>query len=435
MAKQVCEGAYAPTRTHFALLGEKRMSEPVESLQVDHLPVWKKVQDYWQRGKNWLIPAIFIPYTINRLLLVVVGYVSQEFRPFAQYPVRQARINGWQFTPYRLIDMWARWDSGWYLDIVRNGYYLNGNLNSTQSNIAFYPTYPYLVRGIVAVLPAEMRSTTWILFIGIVLSNIFLLAGLILFYRLLIDWFQDQELAGRAVLYVLFFPTAFIFSAFYTESTFFFLAIAAVYLARKKKWWLANLVAAILALTRVVGLFILLPLGWMYLDDWLHKDDRLHTREKIRLASLSFLFPLVAFAGFLLYMFKLTGSFLAPFQIQQAFGREVAAPWAALFSPRNTIVYEKPIDLTIVVLFLILSFAAFKKLSPGMGLFSLAMMYASIFNGTLLSTPRYCLVIFPAFILLAQMGKNRVIDQIIRYSFISLQIFMAIAWFQFYGPV
>ena len=44
-----------------------------------------------------------------------------------------------------LARAWARWDSGWYVSIARNGYtYGAGN----QSPVAFFPGYPLTIRAL-----------------------------------------------------------------------------------------------------------------------------------------------------------------------------------------------------------------------------------------------------------------------------------------------
>src|SRR3982750_4699836 len=40
-----------------------------------------------------------------------------------------------------------RWDAGWYLRIIRDGYSFNGD-NSIQQPIVFHPLYPLLSKGV-----------------------------------------------------------------------------------------------------------------------------------------------------------------------------------------------------------------------------------------------------------------------------------------------
>src|ERR1700716_2242392 len=45
-----------------------------------------------------------------------------------------------------LVQAWVRWDSGWYADIARDGYwYIPGR----QSPVAFFPGYPLVMRALI----------------------------------------------------------------------------------------------------------------------------------------------------------------------------------------------------------------------------------------------------------------------------------------------
>jgi hypothetical protein len=71
---------------------------------------------------------------------------------------RSASVARGQFSPINLLDMWARWDSGWYLDIALNGYALRGPIETTQSNVAFFPLYPLLIRTLLLLVPESWRT-------------------------------------------------------------------------------------------------------------------------------------------------------------------------------------------------------------------------------------------------------------------------------------
>jgi hypothetical protein len=43
------------------------------------------------------------------------------------------------------MEVFAAWDSGWYFDIARQGYYFNP---AGESSIAFFPLYPLLMRAV-----------------------------------------------------------------------------------------------------------------------------------------------------------------------------------------------------------------------------------------------------------------------------------------------
>ena len=64
------------------------------------------------------------------------------------YPFPEAARRGWAFVPAPWLDAFGRWDAHWYLDVASRGYELRGPLGSVQSNVAFFPLYPWTVRAL-----------------------------------------------------------------------------------------------------------------------------------------------------------------------------------------------------------------------------------------------------------------------------------------------
>ena len=81
----------------------------------------------------------------------------------------------------------------------------------------------------------------------------------------LVDFDTDKATARRTVKYFILFPTAFLFSAVLTESLFVALSIACLYYARKGNWPVAGALGFFVAITRLPGVAIIVPLGYEYL--------------------------------------------------------------------------------------------------------------------------------------------------------------------------
>jgi Gpi18-like mannosyltransferase len=383
----------------------------------------------WEYKYPWIVSDVLAPLAITRLALLVVAWFSQYFVPNPDYPIKEAIQRGWQFSPYKLLDVWARWDTGWYLSIVRQGYE-TGNITSVQSNIVFFPLYPYLVRYATYVVPSNLRTSGMLLLTGVLLSNIFFLITLVLLYKLVIGLFHDQGTARRSIWYLLLFPTSFFFSCFYTEATFLLLCVGAFYAALRDKWAIASLLGCLLALSRPLGVLIVVPLAWIYLEKLCWKFT------KIRKDIVWFVFIPIGLFAFLLYAYSLTGDFFAPFHAQAAWGRRnITLPWQTILQPKGLeyIYYVTRIDQVIVTGFIVATLLSFFLLpSASYGIFSILMIIVPLLTGSLQSQSRFLAVVFPAFIVMALAGKWRRVDQITTVTSLSLQVLFFAGWARFY---
>lgn len=377
--------------------------------------------------REWGWADVLIPLFATRMALLVVGRLSLYFPISPDYPIAEIRARGWNFSSYRLLDIWGRWDSNWYMDLALHGYSLRGELAEVQSNVSFFPLYPYLVRALLWLVPDVWQTRGAVLVAGVTISNLALLAALLLLHRLLMEVYQDRSLAQRTVLYVLLYPTAFFLSAFYTESTFLLLAVATFYAGRRRAWGWAALAAGLIALTRVQGFLMIVPLAWMYMDaaGW-----RLRA---IRADALWLLLTPLGFFAHLAHLHQLTGDWLAFVHVQQAWSRDPAWPWQTLLTPvyPNLLMTQLERILTVVCLAGGVV-ALFRLPSAAYGLYTLMVVLPPLFTGTLTSTSRFYAVLFPVMILLAAAGRRRSVDAAIQALSFATQIVLMVAWSQFY---
>lgn len=377
----------------------------------------------------WILRDILAPLAIVRLALIVVAWFSKYFATWPAYSRIELAKRGWHFSPILLLDMWARWDTGWYLSIIREGYQA-GDYATSYSNIAFFPLYPYLVKFLMALVPPSLRTSGVYLSAGILLSNLFFVIALILLYKLVLDLFHDQGIAQRTIWYTLLFPTSFFFSCFYSESTFLLFLVGTFYAALKERWAIASLLGCLLALTRPLGILIIIPLGWIYLEkhDW--------APRKLRADILWFSIIPVGLLAFLLHTYSLTGDFLAPMHAQAAWGRgELKPHWQLILHPEGWqyIRHVTRVDHILTIGFILLSTLSLALLpSASYGIFSLLSIMIPLMTGSFQSQSRFLAVVFPVFIVLAILGKRRVIDQLVMVLLLSFQVLFMVAWMRFY---
>ncbi len=193
-----------------------------------------------QAPHNWFWSVILFPFLVTRAIWILVAYFAyNNYLPNPSYLSYFKR--GYFLTRIFPLDIFTRWDSKWYLSIIKTGYQASANFTTTYSNLAFFPLYPYLVK-CVGWLGVQLPDSLYI-FIGLLLSNLFFLASAALLYRLIISSLDfDEDIARRALTLLIVFPVSFFFSAFYPESLFLLLTLLGFTFAVEENWaWTGNL--------------------------------------------------------------------------------------------------------------------------------------------------------------------------------------------------
>src|SRR5439155_6866772 len=114
-----------------------------------------------------------------------------------------------------ITDIWARWDSIFFLRIAEHGY-----ASLDRASTAFFPLYPALTG-----LLGRVFLGHYVL-AGVLVSLAAGLGAFVLFHRLA-ESRLGAEGARRAVLYLAVFPMALFFQAVYSESLYLLLCVAA----------------------------------------------------------------------------------------------------------------------------------------------------------------------------------------------------------------
>jgi hypothetical protein len=330
------------------------------------------------------------------------------------------------------IDVWAGWDSVWYLQIAHSGYGVNPQAS------AFYPLYPALVRILSTIFFGHYVLA------GIVISLFATLVSFALLYRLA-ERLIGPEGAHRAVVYLAIFPMALFLQAVYSESLLLALILAAFFFAERDRWLTAWCFTGFALLTRLAAIALipaLLLLAW-----W--SPNRRRALIGLPLAPLEFaLFPLA--------LWRMTGDPLGFIHAEKIWYRHIAlaGPLTGLWEGTRAgiigllqIATHQPVDgrqyatgsdytllnsafnveaFLFLVLFLFLAIVVWRRFGAVYGLFtacSLAIPLSSpnVRGWPLLSLPRFGLTIFPLFLALAVLGKSpRVHSAIVGVSAIML---------------
>ncbi|CAA9241591.1 MAG: hypothetical protein AVDCRST_MAG42-1732 [uncultured Chthoniobacterales bacterium] len=373
----------------------------------------------WLRfARSWPFRYVIVPFLVTRLVLTVVGWLAlQSFQNLPASPTTWEIKQDGEVRPvtpnrtvgvlsvevYPLVNMWSRWDAGWYHSIAEYGYHFSPG---KQSNTAFFPLYPMLMRVAHLMVPGT-TDLSWFI-AGMIVSHAALLTAL--FYLVLlvrIDF--DQATATRTALYVLVFPTTVFLSAVYSESLFMAATAAAFYYARKNRWLVAGICAGAATLTRSPGILLGLPLLLEYLQ------QRNYRWRDIRPNVLALGLMPLCLAGLMLYFYWRFGNLLATRDAQLAWGHgwgSLTWPWKPFIRFfEHAFVTNDMINVGFGALALSLTVFAAMKLRLSYGVYAVSCYLFVTAWGSLDSIPRYMLAIFPAFIGLALLGRNRGFDR------------------------
>jgi hypothetical protein len=244
---------------------------------------------------------------------------------------------------------------------------------------------------------------------GIVLSLVCLGIALLLMGDLFVEWGgEGAGLAGAAAL--LAFPTAFFLAAFYTESLFLLLALAALWGARRGRWLLAGAAAFGACLTRFNG-FVLIPALAAYALASLRDPKAKRSARPwlaVALASAgAAAYPLYLWRRFgdpLLYVHsKMEGWPVRPGPPWIAWGQAVERLWTSPLAGR----FGPAAELASASLFLVLTVAVFRRRLIPEGLFAAGTLLLLFTSGSLEGVQRYVIVLFPCFLPLAVWLRKR----------------------------
>jgi hypothetical protein len=318
-----------------------------------------------------------------------------------------------------IAGVWTRWDGQWYLKIATEGYRLD------DGSSAFFPLYPWTVT-VMGWLAGER-----FIWAGIFLSSAFFLGALVLLHRLVRFDFHEQD-ASRTVFYIAAFPMAFFFWAIYSESLFLLLSVGALLAMRAQRWWMAGACIALAVWTRTTGLLLLLPMAW---ELWRAYNPPLPTtpnamppRRPPAYAPLSLALPFASILLFALWSWVVFQDPLAPLNAQSGWNRQFSWPWQTIAGAWNAatqagVTFQPESQawtyLGALVLALAVGALSVRWLRPSYSIYLWAGILFPLFSATrlnpLLSYPRFVAVLFPAFIVLSLIGRNRYANQIITW--------------------
>jgi hypothetical protein len=148
-----------------------------------------------------------------------------------------------------------QWDGRWFLLAARSGYPTAvppGFGDKAQSTLGFFPAFPLVIRGVVAVtgLGTEAAALLAVWLLG--------LAASVLIWRLLADH-EGPAAADLGTAFVVFSPAAFVLGMVYSEALLVAAAAGCLLALRHERWLLAGLAGAVASATDPLGAAVVVP--------------------------------------------------------------------------------------------------------------------------------------------------------------------------------
>lgn len=340
-----------------------------------------------------IIKIIFL-FLFSRVLFLIVFVITTSVQD-----VLPEKNLYWNYSANKVLNFLGCWDSGWYLYIANVGY-VNTPLNQGQTNYGFFPMYPLLLK-IFSFLTGDTYSA------GILVSNLATILAAFLLFALCQHLYNNLRISYLAVFVLFFFPGSYLLSGVFSEACFLFFSLACFYYFEKGEYLWSSLFGCAATLTRPFGVLLIVPLLIRYFE----RRGLGGNKGMIYL----FLIPL-GLIMFFTYCYFTTGDFFLYIHAKQI-GWQTQSD-----NPINVLIngIRHPKDIYFYVntwycigIIALLAFA-YKYIPFSYWIWSFLLIIAPLSNGdvNLICMPRYILVAFPMFILLARYASYSIIGKI-----------------------
>jgi hypothetical protein len=384
-------------------------------------------------------PTLIILYTLSRGLLLAAGLFGLAHIPSGKALQGGNVQRGWSGPAP--LEIWARWDSEWYLLIAERGYHLEDQMAGRRvayeaaDATGFFPLYPILVRSLAVGLdgvPAVRAMNAAVtgrspeggpgggalLLSGVLISNAALVASLFLLHDRAREGLHPREGGApevspeRAALFacaaLLLFPPSLFLSAVYAESLLLLLSLLVFRFLKERRWLAAAIAGGLASATKPTGLLLLIPAALTVARSRV-SDPGAPRASSLRGWMTLPLYPAGA-ALFSLYCARAFGDPLAWLHRQDRWRGAVSGPWRAFTRwAEHPVIHGShgsTVELIFAILILSLLVTAIRSRPPAESIFAGSVLVPPLCS-TLWSYGRLSLQAFPAFIALGRALARR----------------------------
>jgi hypothetical protein len=386
------------------------------------MPFWPEIREALLAPRLVRPLALGVGTRLATLLVAAWGLVllgEQQPSPFL--------LHGERPHPNPAVALFQRWDSYWFLNVAHRGYHYHGvqeqlwgvEPSRGETNITPFPLYPLL-------MAAGERLVGDAAVAGLLTACLCYLAAMVLLYRR-VATLEGEPLALRTVLFLSVYPTAFIFNAIYSAPRLLLPALLCLESVEDGRPRRAGLYGLLASLTRLAG-GLLAPC--ILLEQlWLAPAGG--RRRALLQGLLGALLASLGWAAYFCYLRRLTGSFWIYFTAQQGWHKQLVAPWTGLAGIAVGLLSGNApamADFMAALLFMGLALWGLRRLRGGQALYLLLGLLMPLCSSNPLGLPRYLMVLYPGFLLLARLSRGPLATAGLASAFALLQGPLLLAW-------
>ncbi len=276
------------------------------------------------------------------------------------------------------LSILAHWDGIDYINIAKYGY-------RSLLDAGFFPLYPLTIRLFHYVFGSYLIS-------ALVVSWLSLVGGIYFYIKIM----RRLGLVGKttnlffAIAPFVLFPTAVFMIVTYTEGLFAFLALASIYYALTKRYYLSGIFMALAGLTHITGVFLIILNGLILLEE---KVGLKAVVKSLAVGSLGVL-------GFMIFSFIRFHNFLEFLKSQTHLHGWLKANYLTLIS------HTSYLNILFVIL-LIASAVYFWKKRKSFAIYALLFLLIPVIGGQWGGFNRYVIMAFPIPLMIYDMLKEK----------------------------
>jgi hypothetical protein len=328
------------------------------------------------------VRCVLTSFIVSRLFVAFGVFIGRKFLFFAPAFQNEIIEGAW----WKSL---VRYDANFYINVAVNGY--NFLPDGKTYNVDFFPLYPLLIKGVAHIFNVSSVMS------GLVLSNLFFLAALLLLYRYTEEYHHDAD-PGLAVLLMAFYPFGVFFASVYNESLFLFLTVLAFALFRSVKMIASACALSLMGSARLAGLFVTAAMGLSHLFSRVLRFDKKRPQvDTGELLSLM-LWGLLSVSGFLLFVLYqqlIFGHWDAFIKAQAAFDRHPIGSFSALIPEMDLDPYHIMNILPAATVFGLSIVFLFLRDYRLYSLWGFLAVLIPLSTGTFASMTRFTMVFFP----------------------------------------